>query len=140
MASDISKKYLVKQAMIILLIPFLILACSITPKEGINLLETSEEMQKEINSSIPIGLPMQKARQIIESNNFTCEDQKNDSFVIDKRDRNGVLLNQTIVEGDFLSCGVEHSYFIASKSWKVFLLYKNDRVIMIYSVVHWQNL
>ncbi len=140
MSSDILKKYLLRQAITILSIPFLVLACSITPKEGIHLLETSEEMQKEVGRLIPIGLPIQKARQIMENSNFSCEDQENDSFVIDKRDRNGVLLNQTIVEGDFLSCSVEHSYIIASKSWEVILLYKNDRVMMVHSVVHWQNL
>jgi hypothetical protein len=97
-------------------------------------------MQKEVRRSIPIGLQIQKAKQIMENSKFSCEDYKNDSFVIEKRNRNGALLNQTVVEGDFLSCGVGQSYILASKSWKVFLLYKNDRVVMIHSVIHWQNL
>lgn len=127
------------QIVIILVFPILFLACSSRQKEKIQLLETSEEMQTEVNNKIPIGLPIEKAKQIMEDSNFSCEDLKNDVFIIEKTNPNGTL-KQTRVEGDFLSCSIGRSYFIASESWQVFILYKNNRVIMVYAVINWQNL
>ncbi|TYQ30596.1 hypothetical protein [Pseudanabaena sp. UWO310] len=133
-------KYLVRQSFILLLLTFSFGACQPAPKEGIQLLKTQEEMQKEVSRFIPLGISIQQARQIMRDSKFSCEDIKN-GFFVEKRDDNGHLIGeQTIVRGDFLSCGITHSYFIASTSWQVSLLHKNNRVIMVYAVIYHQNL
>jgi hypothetical protein len=134
-------KYLARQSIILLLLPFFLWACHSTPKEGIQLLKTQEEMQKEVSRFIPLGIPIQQARQIMEDSKFSCEEIRDDEFSVEKRDHNGHRIGeQTIVRGDFLSCKITHSYFIASTSWQVSLLHKNSRVIMVYAVINYQNL
>jgi hypothetical protein len=134
-------KYPAKQLVILLLLPLFVLACSPTREEGIQLLDTQEEMQKEVSRYISLGIPIQKARQIMEDNKFSCEDKKDTEFSVEKRDKNGHPLgSQTIVRGDFLSCWITRSYFIASTTWGVSLLYKNNRVVMVYAVINYQNL
>jgi hypothetical protein len=134
-------KYLARKLVILLLLPLFLWACQSTPKEGIQLLETQEEMQKEVSRFIPLGIPIQQAKQIMEDSKFSCEDIRNNRFSVEKRDNNGHRIGeQTIVRGDFLSCEITHSYFIASKSWQVSLLHKNNRVIMVYAVINYQNL
>ncbi len=134
-------KYLVRQSFILLLLTFSFGACQPDPKEGIQLLKTQEEMQKEVSRFIPLGIPTQQARQIMEDSKFSCEDRKDKKFLVEKRDDNGHRIGeQTIVRGDFLSCEITHSYFIASTSWQVSLLHKNNRVIMVYAVIYHQNL
>jgi hypothetical protein len=116
-------------------------ACSPAENEGIQLLNTQEEMQKEVSRYITIGLPVQKARQIMENSKFSCEDNKDAKFSVEKRDENGHRLGpQTIIRGNFLSCAITRSYFIATTTWEVSLLYKNNRVVMIYAVINYQNL
>jgi hypothetical protein len=60
--------------------------------------------------------------------------------MIKKRNQNGILLDESIIRKDMLSCGRVQSYFLASQNWGVFILYKNNRVIMTDAVVQWQNL
>jgi hypothetical protein len=129
-----------KKILIILILPLFVLNCSITQKKGIQLLETTEDMQKEVRRHISIGLPVQDARKIVEDSEFSCRDIKNGSFVVDNRDRDGKLLSQTSVNGDFLECGITHSYFLASQGWGVYILYKNNKVIRVDANVSWQNL
>jgi hypothetical protein len=134
-------KYPARKSIILLLLPFFLWACQSTPKEGIQLLKTQEEMQKEVSRFIPLNISIQQARQIMEDSKFSCEETRNNKFSVEKRDGNGHRIGeQTIVRGDFLSCEITHSYFIASTSWQVFLLHKNNRVIMVYAVINNQNL
>ena len=134
-------KYLARQSIILLLLPFFLWACQPTTKEGIQLLKTQEEMQKEVSRFIPLGIPIQQAKQIMRDSKFSCEDIKDGGFFVEKRDDNGQRIGeQTIVRGDFLSCGITHSYFIGSTSWRVVLLHKNGRVTMVYAVIYYQGL
>ena len=126
-----------RQLAFILLLPSFIFSCTPTTKE-IQLLKTSNEFQKESDKFISIGMPIQKARQIVESNKFECTDHKNDIFAAEKRDANGQLISDRSVQGDFLWCSIESS-FMATTRWNIFILYKKSRVTMIHAVIHHQN-
>jgi hypothetical protein len=130
-------KYLSRQVVFILLIPLSIWSCTPITK-GIQLSKTSDELQKEVNRFISIGMSIQKAQQILESSDFKCEDYKNDVFAAEKRDANGQLINTRTVQGDFLLCSIG-SYFMATTSWSVAVLYKKSRVTMVHAVIHYQN-
>jgi hypothetical protein len=130
-------KYLMRISLILLSL-LLVLAC--TPNSGIQLYYTQDEMQKEVNRFISVGMPIQKAKQIMESSGFECEDRRDDLFGIEKTDPKTNLLSRTIVEGDYLLCGKEKSFLIAKQTWGIFLLYRNDKVTLTHAVVHWQNL
>jgi hypothetical protein len=95
-------------------------------------------MQKEVNRFVRVGMPIQLAKQIMENNNFSCTDYKNNVFSVEEEQT--TTSKQTIVRGDYLNCIIEKSYFLASQNWQVFLLYKNNKVTMIHAVVNWQNL
>jgi hypothetical protein len=102
-------KYLSKQLASILLLPFFILSCTPITK-GIQLPKTSDELQKEANKFISIGMPIQNARQILEGSKFECTDHQNDVFAAERRDKNGQLIDTKTVQGDFLLCGIDSSF------------------------------
>ena len=138
MTSYISKKCLTRRLTTIVTICFLNLACSL--KEKINLFDTSEEMQEEVSRLITKGDTKQKAEMILKNSKFNCEDLKNELFAIKNRDAYKAFPNQSFVRGDFLMCTTEQSFFVASRTWKVFILYKDNKVIVTDAAVHWQNL
>jgi hypothetical protein len=133
-------KFSLKQQPFSLLMLFVIACSPVIKEEGIQLYTNSEKMEKEVSNFIATGMPIQKAKQVLESNKFDCKDRKNDSFVIEKSDVNGFPLGDTVVAGDYLWCSVSRSYFISSTSWNIFVLYKKDKVTIIHSSIHSQNL
>jgi hypothetical protein len=133
------RKKLLTHSGLFLLFPLFLLGCSPEQKGKIRLLKTSEEMQKEVNRFITVGMPIQKATHVLEESGFTCEDHKDKEFAVEDRDQTGKLMEQTIFRGDFRSCSRGYAYILASQSWQVFLMYKKQKVTMIHTVVHWQN-
>jgi hypothetical protein len=133
-------KYLLKQLTFSLLVSLITMACSsAATQKRLQFYTNSGEMQKEVSKFIAVGMSVQKTKQILTNNKFDCRDRKNDSFVIEKIDKNGFPLEDTIVEGDYLWCSTSRSYFISSTSWNVFVLYKKDKAIMIHSSIQSQN-
>jgi hypothetical protein len=129
-------KYFAIQLMIFVLF---ISACSQSEKQGIKLLKTSEEMQNEVARFISLDMSIYEAREILEKSKFSCVDNKNSSFLFEKRDQYEQPISRVNVNGDFLYCSFIQPYFIASKSWGVFILYKESKVTMIHAVVNNQN-
>lgn len=129
-----------KLANFLLLILMFNLACSLSPNNGIQLRQHSEEMQSEVSRFIFVGMPILKAKKILEKSNFSCENHKNGIFSLQKRDRNEQKVSDVIVKGDFLSCSINHSYFIASKSWQIYILHEANKVVLVYAVINHQNL
>lgn len=123
-------------------IPFFVfsIGCSPTPVKKIQLRNSSEEMQKEVARFISIEIPLLKAKQILEDSEFSCEDYKDSTFSLQKRDKYERKLSEIIVKGNYLSCTKTNSYFIASKTWQVIILHKNNNVALIYAVINHQNL
>jgi hypothetical protein len=130
-------KYLSRQLASILLIPLFILSCTPITK-AIKLPNTSDELQKEADKFISIGMPIQKARQILEGSKFECTDYQNDVFAAERRDKNGQLIGTKTVQGDFLWCSIG-SYFMATTTWSIAVMYKKSRVTMVHAVIHYQN-
>jgi hypothetical protein len=124
--------------------PFALLYAWLSPPlsswNGIQLRQNSIQLRQEVNKFVSVDMPLKQAQKIIEDSNFECEDNKNSSFVVENRDKNEQHTKQTIVTGDSLSCSRGKSYFIASTSWQIFLLYKQGKVKMVYAVVNHQNL
>jgi hypothetical protein len=124
--------------------PFALLYAWLSPPlsswNGIQLRQNSIQLRQEVNKFVSVDMPLKQAQKIIEDSNFECEDNKNSSFVVENRDKNEHHTKQDSVDGDFLSCSREKSYFIASTSWNILLLYKQGKVKMVYSVVNPQNL
>jgi hypothetical protein len=134
-------KYMTKQFIIFILPLLLQLSCSSTGSDKIQLLGTQDGLQEEVNRFIKVGMPIQKAKQIMEASGFECKNRKNRSFALEKRGKNGRGIGETTsIEGDFLSCSVTHYYIIGSTGWWVSLLYKDNRVSLVYAVVNHQSL
>jgi hypothetical protein len=125
-------KYLTEQTIIIFIIIFFLFSCSSTEKKGIQLRKTSIEMQKEINKFIIIGMPIKEAELITEKSQFDCKKYKSN-------DEKNQFFNPFNRKGDLSICGITHSYLIASKSWHIYILEKNNKVSMIKAVVTDQN-
>ena len=112
----------------------------LSPWNGIQLRKNSIQLRQEVNKFVSVDMPLKQAQKIIEDSNFECGDNKNSSFAVENRDENEQHTKQDSVDGDFLSCSREKSYFIASTSWNILLLYKQGKVKMVYAVVNHQNL
>jgi hypothetical protein len=131
-----------KHKKIVLLIG--LLGCGLTlffnhnSSEKIKYSNTAEESQTEVERFIHTGMSVQKAKKIMQDSDFTCGYYKNSSFVMEKRDRNGRLINQTdsgIV--DYLSC---EAYNFTGRRWHVSIIYKKNIVTLIHTAIFDINL
>jgi hypothetical protein len=116
----------------IICVPLLLtlFACSPYQEYDMKLLP-SEEFQKEVERFITVGMPIQQAKQIVESNGFICESYQDTEFAVEERDNDGRLIKETYIRGDYFSCIVERSYVITYSTWGIVIQYKSNKVILI---------
>ena len=80
---------------------------------------TVEKMIKVIDSKVPVGTPVAKARKFMEGQGFKCSVTKNGSW--DKHEH-----------VDYLYCTrSEKEAFLVDRRWIIALIYRDDKVVKI---------
>jgi hypothetical protein len=90
-------------------------------------------MEREVLSYIPIGSPINIAKQVMEKNGFKCEYRINETFVHERDDKSAPgRVRWTLHEGkDFLYCDCSKGFLIVEQRWQASIVYRNSIVTEI---------